>query len=510
MIRSLAFAFFSLCITPAFAQHEVMYHINTRSFFDSDGDGQGDLKGIEDKLGYLQQLGVNTITLSPVYQSDFYHNLYAGNLEKIDEAYGAFKEYRDLIQNIHLRKMKLYQEVDLQYISAKHLWFTDSFKNTKSAYSGYIYYTDAKNEKPYQLPEITTPKGVKEQVVAVNLKNEKVAAYYAKALKYWTDPDGDGSFYDGVDGFRIVDVKDKLDNSGKANNQLKAFYAPLIAGLKKVNPGIQMLAVAETGSFGNELYAKAGFDRVQSSKLRDAIVSFDKNKIMKAADSTFLNVPDGKVPVPYIENEKVQRLASMQGMNIGSLKVAAGLNFLLGGVPCMYYGQEIGMMSKPLSTGTDADGIPSREAFEWYASGQGNGMALWYRDFKPYFENSSAKPNDGISLEEQQGDKNSLWAYYKELIRMKKMQSAVAEGKYAPVSNNSDNVVSFTRINGEKKVLVMINLSGKEEFVRLGDEVTIRLDSMKLIFGSPNSNFSRGARSLTMQPYAVQVWTYNL
>ena len=168
------------------------------------------------------------------------------------------------------------------------------------------------------------------------------------------------------------------------------------------------------------------------------------------------------------------------------------------------------MMSKPLNPGTDADGIPSREAFEWYASGQGNGMALWYRDFKPYFENSSARPNDGVSQEEQQGDKNSLWAYYRELIRMKKMQSAVAEGKYAPISNNNDNVVSFTRVNGEKKVLVMINLSGKEEFTRLSDDVTIRLESMKLIFGSPNSTFGRGARALIMQPYAVQVWTYNL
>ncbi|PZR23305.1 MAG: hypothetical protein DI539_03370 [Flavobacterium psychrophilum] len=510
MIRSIALAFFLLCITPAFAQHEVMYHINTRSFFDSNGDGQGDLKGIQQKLEYLQLLGVNTISLSPVYQSDFYHNLYAGNLEKIDTTYGSFKEYRDLIQNIHLRKMKLYQEIDLQYISAKHQWFTDSFKNTKSAYSGYIYYTDVKNEKPYQLPEITTFKGAKEQVVAVNLKNAKVAEYYAKALKYWADPDGNGNFYDGVDGFRLVDVKDKLDNSGKTGNQLKEFYTPLIAGLKKVNPALQLLAETNDDSFGGELYAKAGFDRVQSLKLREAIVSFDKKKIMAAADSSFVSIPDGKVPAPYIENENTVRIASMQGMNIGKLKVAAGLSFLLGGVPSMYYGQEIGMMGKPMQSGTDGDGIPSREAFEWYASGEGQGMATWYKDSKLYFENSSAVPADGISLEEMQKDTNSLWGYYKQLIRMKKMHSAVAEGKYAPINNSNDNVVSFTRINGEKKVLVMINLSDKEQFTRIGDEVTIRFGGLKLIFGSPNSAFGRGARALVMQPYAVQVWSYSL
>lgn len=161
MIRSIAIALCTFCITPLFAQHETMYHITTRSFFDSNGDGQGDLKGIQDKLDYLQLFGINTISLSPIYQSDFYHNLYAADIEKIDADYGVFKEYRDLIQNIHQRKMKLYQELDLQYVSSTHLWFTDSFKNTKSAYNGYIYYTDAKNEKPYLLPDVTTYKGGK-------------------------------------------------------------------------------------------------------------------------------------------------------------------------------------------------------------------------------------------------------------------------------------------------------------------------------------------------------------
>ncbi|MHA3786576.1 alpha-amylase family glycosyl hydrolase [Flavobacterium hauense] len=506
MLRSIVLAISVLCITPAFAQHEVMYHISTRSFFDSNGDGQGDLTGILQKLDYLQQFGVTTISLSPIYQSDFYHNLYAVDLEKTDGEYGNFKEYRDLIQNIHLRKMKMYQEVDLQYVGAKHLWFTDSFKNTKSLYSSYIYYTDPKNEKPFLLPEITTYNGAKEQVAAVNLKNAKVAAYYSKALKYWADPNGDGNFNDGVDGFRIVDVKDKLDNSGKTSNQLKEFYAPLIAGLKKVNPALQFLAEATSVNFGNDLYAKAGFDRVSSMKLRDAIVSFDKKKIMTAVDSTYSTLGAGKIPVPFIENENTQRIASLPTMNLGKLKLAAGLSFLLGGVPCMYYGQEIGMMGKPLNTGTDGDGIPSREAFEWYASNEGQGMATWYKDAGQYWENRSAADSDGVSLEEQQKNTESLWGYYKQLIRMKKMQPAVAEGKYEKLLNNNDNVVSFVRDDGKNKVLVMINLSGKEEFTRIDDASILRLDDMKLIFGSPNVDFGGGARGITLSPYCVQVW----
>jgi glycosidase len=485
-----------------------MYHISNRSFFDTNGDGVGDLKGIQEKLTSLQLFGVNTIVLSPVYQSDFYHNLYATDMEKIDAEYGAFKEYRDLIQNIHLRKMKLYQEVDLQYVSAKHLWFTDSFKNTKSAYSGYIYYTDAKNEKPFLLPEITSYKGDKMQVAAVNLKNAKVAAYYNKVLKYWADPSGDGNFSDGVDGFRLIDVKDKLDNSGKTGNQLKEFYAPLIADLKKVNPEIQIVAEpADAADYGKKLYIKANVDRVLASGLREAIVSFDKKKITAAADSTFLNIGEGKVPVIYIESENTERLASSPNMNLGKLKAAAGLSFLLGGVPSVYYGQEIGMMGMPSKTGTDGDGIPSREAFEWYAAGEGQGMAFWYKDAGQYWDNRSAKASDGVSLEEQdKKNANSLWAYYKELIRMKKMQPAVAMGKYEEVLNNNDKVVSFTRIDGSNKVLVMINLSGEDQYARIDDKSMLRLDMLKLIFGTPNAAFDRGARGLTLTPYSVQVW----
>lgn len=508
MIRLLALAFCSLCITPAFAQHEVMYHISVRSFFDSNGDGHGDLKGIQQKLDYLQQFGVNTISLSPVYQSDFYNNLYATDVEKIDGEYGAFKEYRDLIQNIHKRRMKLYQEVDLQYVGAKHLWFSDSFKNTKSAYSGYIYYTDVKNEKAYLLPDITTYNGAKEQVVAVNLKNAKVKEYYNKVLKYWADPSGDGSFDDGVDGFRFVEVKDKLDNSGKTGNQLKDFYAPLFANLKKVNPKLQLLVEPADNAYGTEIYTKINADRVLASKFREAILSFDKTEITEAADSTFLHLAKDKVAVTYIEDENTDRAVSFPGMNIGKLRVVSGLSFLMGGVPCMYYGQELGMKGLHLKTGTDGDNIPSNEAFEWYAAEGGQGMALWYKDSGAWWDNRNAKPTDGISLEEQQKDTNSLWSYYKEMVRLRKLHPALALGTYEQVPNSNDMVVSFTRTYAEEKVLVIINLSDEEQYTRLQDDNLLKLGRMKLAFGTPNVAFVPGARGLNLTPYCVQVWRF--
>lgn len=503
MVRVLAFFLCVFSCTLATAQQEVMYHVVTRSFFDSNNDGIGDLKGVQQKLDYLQELGVTTLSLSPIYQSEFYHNLYAADLEKIDPKYGSFKEYRDLIQEVHRRKMKLYQEVDLQFISAKHSWFTDSFKNTKSAYSGYIYYTDLKNESPYSLPEIITYNNTKEKAVALNLKNAKVAAYLNKALKYWADPNGDGSFYDGVDGFRIHNMTDKFDKMG---NLLKEFWNPLFANLKKINPKLQLLAQpANANSFGKELYIKAGADRVLATKLREAIISFDKAKINKAADSTFLHLEADRFPVVYIESEATNRFASAEGMNAGKARAGAALNFLMGGVPCIYYGQELGMKGEYLKGETDGNGIPVREAFEWYTADNGPGMALWYKETGPWWDNRNMKPNDGISLEEEQKDPNSLWNYYKELIRLKKLQPAVALGTYKEIPNENNMVVSFIRTYKDEKVFVMINLANTKQFARI--EVDgMRLDKLKLLIGTANSAFPKGGNGIELSPYGVQVW----
>ncbi|MNK37190.1 Alpha-amylase precursor [compost metagenome] len=506
MSRLLVFIFCVLSITTVTAQREVIYHVVTRSFFDSNGDGHGDINGIQQKLNYLQYLGVTTISLSPIYQSDFYHNLYASDLEKIDPEYGNFKEYRDLIQDVHRRKMKMYQEIDLQYISAKHLWFTDSFKNTKSAYSGYIYYTDTKNEIPFSLPEITTYQNTKEQVVALNLKNAKVKDLMNKALTYWTDPNADGNFYEGIDGFLFHNMVDKLDKSGKMDNLLKDFWAPLFGNLKKINPNLQLVAMPkDSNTSENEYYTKANADRVLALKLREAIVSFDKQKISKAADSTFSNLGKDKFPVVYIENEDTDRFASASKMNAAKLRAGAVLNFLLGGIPLVYYGQEIGMQGEQLKEETDGNSIPVREAFEWYADETGSGMALWYKETGQWWDKRNMKVNDGVSLEEQDKDPNSLWSYYKELIRLKKLQPSLALGTYDELSNNNDMVFSFTRTYEFEKAVVMINLSDVEQTVQLSSG-SLRTDKLKLILGTPNSNFVKGQRGIKLSPYGVQVW----
>src|ERR1041384_2228386 len=101
-------------------QGEVIYHLFQRSFYDSNGDLQGDLKGVRQKLDYLRDLGVTSILLSPLYESVFYHNYVSGDFEKIDEEFGSMTDFIDLVKAVHAHGMKIYLDMETQYLTEDH------------------------------------------------------------------------------------------------------------------------------------------------------------------------------------------------------------------------------------------------------------------------------------------------------------------------------------------------------------------------------------------------------
>ncbi|PZR28443.1 MAG: alpha-amylase [Citrobacter freundii] len=506
MRKTLLALCFLLPAKPAVSQPEVIYHVFQRSFFDSNGDGNGDLTGIKQKLDYLQDLGVTSILLTPLYLSDFYHNYFANDFEKIDPAYGSLDDYLALVREVHRRKMKIYQDVEMQYVTGKHKWFLDSYKNPSSPYSKYLLYNDTRNESPYWffgIPEFTTYDQSKEQIIVVNMKEEAVRDYTRKVLGYWIDPNGDGKFDDGVDGFRLDHAMDDLDNAGKLTNLFAGFWAPLLQSLRGKNPAISIVAEqADWGSFGMEYLTKAKVDRVFAFRLKHAIESFDKSKIMKAADSCFLHQ---SAQVVFIENHDTRRFATAVAHDPGKLRAGAAMNILLGGIPSLYYGQELGMSGTQLKGMTDGNDIPIREAFEWYRSASGPGMAFWYKNTGTWWDSSQVKPNDGISLEEQQSDKTSLFNYYKELIRLRKDNPALSEGQYRPVINKNANVLSFTRISGKQKLLVLINLSAASQTTSVDIKEKIKVTK---IAGTSSFQQKPSGLDLDIQPYGYLIFQY--
>lgn len=505
----LAFLLFIAMAVHVNAQ-EIIYHVFQRSFFDSNADGHGDLKGMEQKLDYLQDLGVTSVLLTPLYQSEFYHNYFATDFEKIDPEYGTMEEYLSLVKEIHKRGMKIYQDVEMQYVTHEHPWYTSSLNKPTSEFSGYIYYDDSLNQKPfffYNIPEFTTYNNLKQKIAVVNMNNPEVRKYTFDVLNFWIDPNKDGKFDDGVDGFRFDHMMDDLDNFKKLPNLFKNFWTPVVIDLKKTNPSITIIAEqANWFSLGREYFKNAEVDRVFAFYLSWAIEQFNKVELTKAADSVLTKNPAGKDQIVFIENHDTRRIASVPGMNKEKLKVAATLNLLIGGVPLIYYGQELGMRGKQMKGATDGNDIPIREAFEWTTDATGEGMALWYKDTGPWWDSTYVKASDGISLEEEKRDAESLWNYYKKLIKLRKSSLALSKGKYQLVENNNDQIFSFLRYTDSEKVLVVVNLSPKTQTVEVKTDSFENFKTFKSLLIGAGKMVKSASHSIDLPAYGVQVY----
>jgi alpha-amylase len=499
-----------IATTIQVSAQEVIYHVFQRSFFDSNGDGDGDLKGMQMKLDYLQELGVTSILLTPLYQSEFYHNYFATDFEKIDPEYGTMEEYVSLVKEIHRRGMKIYQDVEMQYVTHEHPWFTNSLNNPTSEYSRYIYYDDSLNQKPfffYNIPEFTTYNNLKQKIAVVNMNNPEVRKYTFDVLNFWIDPNKDGKFDDGVDGFRFDHMMDDLDNFKKLPNLFKNFWTPVVLDLKKTNPAITIIAEqANWFSLGREYFKNAEVDRVFAFYLSWAIEQFNKVELTKAADSVLTKNPAGKDQIVFIENHDTRRIASVPGMNREKLKVTAALNLLIGGVPLIYYGQELGMQGKQMKGTTDGNDIPIREAFEWTADAKGEGMALWYKNTGPWWDSTYVKANDGISLEEEKNDPQSLWSYYKKIIKLRKSSAALSQGKYQLVENSNDQVFSFLRYTESEKVLVVMNLSPTTQTAEVKTGSFGKFKTFEDLLNGKDRKVNSANLSIDLTAYSVQVY----
>lgn len=494
----------------AVVKDEIIYHLFQRSFYDSNGDQHGDLNGIRQKLDYLQELGVTAILLTPLYESVYYHNYFSGDFKKIDPRYGTMQDYLLLIKDLHHRGMKFYMDMETQYVTEDHIWWKDGINNPKSKYSDYIIYDDAAHTKPtsivYGLNGLLGYDSVSRKITTVNLNSPKVLDYNYRLFKFWMDPNNDGKFDDGVDGFRLDHMMDNLDNKGLMPHLFDTFWNPLLSKLRKVNPKINIVAEqANWGSIGVDYLTNGGVDRVFGFRLAYAIRSFKKGVIVSAADSTFMLTPSGKQQVVFIENHDTPRFSYGVNGDISKLKIGAALNLLLGGIPSIYYGQELGMTGTSAKFGaTDANEIPNREAFEWYKSDEGNGMAYWYKlkgPWKDKFNND--KPDDGISLEEEKSDPNSLWNFYRSMISLRKSNPVLIKGTYKTLTNNNDKVFSFERTGGNKKVIVVVNLSDKSQDAAIGLKDSRK--GIKSLHGNAVANAGSNTISLNMPAYGVEV-----
>jgi alpha-amylase len=480
---------------------EIVYHVMQRSFYDSNGDRNGDLNGFISKLDYLKELGVTAILFLPLYESDFYHNYFPKDYEKIDPEFGTMDDYLRFIKAVHANGLKFIMDMETQYAQEGHPWYMEDSGNQAGPHSGFIYgpmdpFRTGK-KTPFRLKGYNNYEGA---IDMLDLNNPALRNYMKKFYAKWTDPDGDGKFDDGVDGFRIDHIMNDLDNLGIFTNLYTGFWKPVFDTCRMINPDLFIAGEqANWGDYGEEMIGKTGVDASFGFLLRFAISGapvdymggnggkVNRNElnalnIMKSVEETVRRIPRDKHFLNFIENHDVERFASAMQGNVAKIRCGGVLNLLLPGIPSIYYGQELGLTGQVGNWGSDGNHIPVREAFPWTPDASDKGIAVFYKDTGPWGNNSiyMTGASGKLALSAEKRDPNSLWNFYRDLILLRRKNKVFIHGEYKPIPVD-DSVMCFSRQFNEDRAIVIMNLSNGKR----------KVDLEKLDAGSFHSMFGK-------------------
>lgn len=463
---------------PSPWEKEIVYQIFPRSFWDSTGDTIGDIKGIEQKLDYIQSLGVTTILVNPIFASRLYHNYFADDFMKVDPNFGTNEDLLSLVRAAHKKHIKIVLDMEVQYVTDRNDWYQAVQKDPKSRYADYLTPDIA------LVPEVLGYNGTKVKIEAINPYNPDVVEYIKSVFRFWIDPYKDKSA--GVDGFRIDHMMDDLDNKKVKTGMLEKFWLPIEQDIWKIRPNAFFIGEQSDWGTGADLFKSADVNAVFAFPLQSAIASFDKAKIETEIKALSANTPTGKTQFVFIENHDTNRFASSVKNDPNMTRLGAVLNLTLKGTPIIYYGQELGMRGMKLQGLTDGNDIPDRLAFRWAATRDSPGSCIWYKNTGPWWTDKYSADHDGISLAEETTQKDSLYHFYRRLIELRKKTPALLEGPITLRTTENAHLVEFERGEGGHKVLIAVNLSGDPQPFALGAKEKVGKDLWEERGSKPN------------------------
>ncbi len=433
--------------SPAWFNDATLYQVFLRSFYDADGDGIGDLRGLQQKLDYIQSLGVNTIWLNPHYPSLTYHGYDVADYKAVNPQFGTLDDFTALISEIKRRDMRLIVDFVANHTSKGHPFFRDAYGNPASPYTKWFLFKDANNlsyDGFYGIADLPE----------WNHTNREVNAYLIDAAEFWLDL--------GVDGLR----------ADYARGVERWFWEDLRRAVKAKHPDAVLLGEVWDGEPSTlQRYFDEGFDALfdfpwylrlsggENAVGKGVLNGVVDPLLLQPAYRAMLNLyPRGAQIVRFASNHDTNRIASSVQGDPARMRLAAAVSILTPGIPIIYYGEEIGMRGVK-GPGPIYDEF-RREPMDWYAGESGPGMTTW---FKP--ANRNNRPYDGVSVEEQDGDPNSLLNYYRALIRLRNERAALrsADFRMMDAVPNCPTCMGLWRWAGNEVIAMIFNFGGKAQ-----------------------------------------------
>jgi alpha-glucosidase len=485
-------------------QKGVVYQIYPRSFMDSNGDGVGDLPGIQSRLEYLKWLGVDAVWLSPIFPSpmaDFGYDVadYTG----IEPLFGTLADFDRLLADVHQRGLKLILDLVPNHTSDQHPWFLESRSSRDNPKRDwYIWQDPAPGGGPpnnwlaafgggaWQWDEATGQYYLHSFAVEqpeLNWRNPAVEAAVFDAIRFWLDK--------GVDGFRVdvifYLIKDELlrdnppnpdyrpgEDPGRSQIPVYSLNRPEVHAIIRRMRAVfdaydDRVIIGEIYLPNDELMRYYGANNDETHlpfNFQLILLPWEADVVRAAVNSYEAALPPGGWPNWVLGNHDQHRLATRLGR--AQARVANMLLLTLRGTPTCYYGDELAMVDvaippemvhdpqergKPgLNLGRD----PERTPMQWDSSPQAGFTTgtPWLPVAPDYRQYNVAAERD---------DPASMLTLFRQLLALRRAIPALSVGSYTDVPTDTPDVFAFRREYDGARLLVALNFSHEPRILRL-------------------------------------------
>jgi maltose alpha-D-glucosyltransferase/alpha-amylase len=496
---------------PTWYKDAVFYEIYVRAFNDSNADGHGDLRGLAQKLDYLQDLGVDCIWLLPAYPSPLLDDGYdIADYYDIHPDYGSLQDFKDLVAAIHARGMRIVIDLILNHTSNQHPWFQAARADRDSPFREFYVWSDTDQRyKDARIIFLDTEKSnwtwdkqagqyfwhrFYATQPDLNYDNPAVQAEMQEVMKFWLDL--------GVDGFRADAVPYLFEREGTNCENLPethAYLKELRRFMDEYYPGRILLCEANQWPedvrpyFGDGDEFHMGFHFPVMPRIFMALRRGDISPLVWILERTpsipescqwcnFLRNHDELTLEMVTEEERQwmwqeyapeprmrlnlgirRRLAPLLDNDQRKIELANSLLFTLPGSPFIYYGDEIGMGDDIWLP--DRNGV--RTPMQW-DSGPNAGFSSAPPEslFAPVLRADPYSPVR-VNVADQRERPDSLFHRIRHMIAVRRSHPAFGCGDYTWISSGSNAVAAYLRSTQDERILIVNNLSGDSQTVLL-------------------------------------------
>lgn len=451
----------------------ITYEIFIQSFYDTNGDGIGDINGVTEKLDYVQELGANAIWFMPLMPSPSYHKYDVTDYKAVHPDYGTMEDFKKMIDEAHKRDIKIVIDMIINHTSDEHPWFLESKKGRDNPYRDYYVWAQADTIQDYLDKKTVTldsdnirqwhDPGFGEDyyygfftgdMPDLNFDNPKVREEIYEIGRFWLEEVG-------VDGFRLDAAKHIYPDERAEDSH--DFWEEFRAEMEQVKPDVYLVGEVYdmkevVAPYLTGLPALFNFDfhytLLEAYKKQDGMLLAKKQYDIL---QFYNGITDDFIDATISSNHDQPRLLNELGKSKDKLKQAIAILMTMPGAPYLYYGEEIGMLGQKPDENI-------REPFLWEEAGNDTGRPTW---IEPQFSTDATV----TPLSVQKNDPESYFNHYKTVIRLRNTHPALAIGGLElPTETYPKAIMAYRRKTDAQELAVFHNIgtSPVEVFVPEG------------------------------------------